>query len=412
MLRLRCGSQVQSTELQRRDCSRRYPVDSLRSPFGLRMAVCLRCASILSKIVFGFRPNQRSIPTLFPEERAAPGTTSLSLSLKPRLVMWFNLCYATSMLIAPTATKPAGHAPRWAIVSAFAVVYLGYGLNFLAVKIGVETLPAFLFAGTHVSLAGILLLTFHSLRSRSFLLSRAGMGRAAAAAFFLFVGGVGLVTEGEKLGVPSGMAAIIKASVPLWVATLEVVRPGGERLGKVAFSGLVCGAAGVVWLVLPQFAHHKTASAEPLGIGFLILSAFLFAVGTLLVRHRPPSASPIANSAWMMVLGGMFLLAIGLCLGEAAEVSPSDFTRPVLAAFLFLLFVHSLAAFSAMNWLLGHLPAAVVTTKFYVSPAIAVLAGWLVLGESVHTRTFASLALILVGVGVTLWAQSRTKPGH
>ncbi|MFY8215367.1 MAG: EamA family transporter, partial [Chthoniobacterales bacterium] len=206
------------------------------------------------------------------------------------------------MLIAPTATKPARPAPRWAIVSAFAVVYLGYGLNFLAVKVGVETLPAFLFAGTHVSLAGIILLTFHGLRSRSFLLSHTGMLRAAAAAFFLFVGGVGLVTEGEKLGVPSGMAAIIKASVPLWVATLEVVRPGGERLGKVAFGGLLCGATGVVWLVLPQFEHHKAASTEPLGIGFLILSAFLFAVGTLLVRHRPPSASPIANSAWMMVL--------------------------------------------------------------------------------------------------------------
>jgi len=320
-----------------------------------------------------------------------------------------NPIYDTTMLSAPPPTKPSGPAPLWGIVTAFAVVYLGYGLNFLAVKIGVETLPAFLFAGSHVTLAGIILLTIHAVRSQSFMLPHTGMRRAAAAAFFLFVGGVGLVTEGEKLGVPSGMAAIIKASVPLWVATLEVMRPRGERLGKVAFGGLLCGAAGVVWLVLPQFAHHKAASTEPLGVAFLILSAFLFAVGTLLVRHRPPSASPIANSAWMMVIGGIYLLVIGLCLGEASEVSPSDFTPPVLGAFLFLLFVHSLAAFSAMNWLLGHLPAAIVTTKFYVSPAIAVLAGWLVLGESVHARTFASLALILVGVGVTLWAQSANK---
>lgn len=311
------------------------------------------------------------------------------------------------MLAAAAPTKPHGPAPRWAIVVAFAVLYLGYGLNFLAVKIGVETLPAFLFAGSHVTLAGIILMAFHGLRGQPLLLSGAGFHRAATAAAFLFVGGVGLVTEGEKLGVPSGVAAIIKASVPLWVAVFEGVRPQGERLGPTALLGLLCGAAGVVWLVVPRFTHHASVPTEPLGIGLLVLSALLFAIGSLLVRHRPPSASAVANSAWMMLMGGLYLLGLGLVLGEAGQVALTDFTWPVAGAFLFLLFVHSLAAFSAMNWLLGHLPAAVVTTKFYVSPAIAVLAGWLVLREPISPQTLASLALILAGVGVTLWAQTR-----
>jgi len=294
-----------------------------------------------------------------------------------------------------------------AIAGAFAVLYLGYGLNFLAVKVGVETLPAFLFAGAHVTLAGGILLAFYELRGRPLRLSPSGFRRAGLAAAFLFVGGVGLVTEGEKLGVASGVAAIIKASVPLWVAVLEGVRPRGERLRPVALVGLIAGAAGVVWLVVPRLAPHLSEPREPLGISLLVLSALLFAIGSLLVRHRPPSASAIANSAWMMVLGGSCLLLLGLSLGEVGEVEGSDFTWPAGAAFLFLLFIHSIAAFSALNWLLGRLPAAVVTTKFYVSPAIAVVAGGIVLHEPMETKTLASLALILAGVGITLWAQTR-----
>jgi drug/metabolite transporter (DMT)-like permease len=167
---------------------------------------------------------------------------------------------------------------------------------------------------------------------RRWALSGGGMARAAGAAFFLFVGGVGLVTLGEKLGLASGAAAMIKASVPLWVAVLEALRPRGERPSWLMAGGLLLGALGVVLLVLPKIAHGGTDGVA-LGTWELLASAFLFAIGTLLV-------------------------------GEAAQVTREDFTGPVLAAFLFLLFVHSLAAFSAMNWLLRHLPAAVVTTKF------------------------------------------------
>lgn len=310
----------------------------------------------------------------------------------------------------PTALSPnRPPAPLWAILGAFAVVYLGYGLNFLAIKVGVETLPAFLFAGSHVSLAGLLLLTFLAVGRQPLRPSLSGFRRAALAAAFLFVGGVGLVTEGEKLGVSSGVAAIIKASVPLWVTVFEALRPRGERLGKIAIVGLLSGAGGVVWLVLPRLGEQAASASptEPLGIGLLVLSALLFAIGALLVRHCPPSNSSVLNSAWMMVFGGVYLLTIGASFGEVSEVQTADFTESVVGAFLFLLFVHSLAAFSAMNWLLAHLPAAIVTTKFYVSPAIAVFAGWLILHESISLQTLASLGLILGGVGFTLWAQAR-----
>ncbi len=302
-----------------------------------------------------------------------------------------------------------GRPAAWRLAVAFAVVYLGYGLNFLAVKVGVETLPPFLFAGAHVVLAGILLWAWKAVREGKTLMPAGPLFRAALAAFFLFVGGVGLVTVGEKLGVASGKAAMIKASVPLWVAVLEALRPKGEKPAGIVVAGLLIGAAGVGVLVLPGLAGGAAGDSEMRGIAALLASAALFAVGTLVVRHHPPTEDSTWNAAWMMLCGGMFLLGCGAALGEAGEVGPADFTPRVLAAFLFLLIVHSLAAFSAMNWLLRHLPAPVVATKFHVSPAIATLAGFLVLGEAVPATAILGLALILGGVGVVMAGERRKR---
>ncbi len=316
-------------------------------------------------------------------------------------------------MVVPTTNSTsnaagAGHPALWQIILAFGIVYLGYGLNFLAVKIGVESLPAFLFAASHIFCAGVILITWQACTQRHFLLPMQGLQRAAIGAFFLFVGGVGLVTQGEKLGVPSGVAAIIKASVPLWVAVLEALRPRGERVSLLMSGGLLLGAAGVVAIVVPRLTADSVDSM-PTGVLLLVLSAFLFAIGSIFVRHRPPSDSPATGAAWMMIFGGLLLTALGLVFGEASQIHADNFTTRTLGAFAFLLLVHSLAAFTAMNWLLRHLPASVVTTKFYVSPAVALLAGSLVLGEKITLPVVASLALILIGVGVVLWGAARKK---
>lgn len=302
------------------------------------------------------------------------------------------------------AVRPA----TWRIVLAFGIVYLGYGLNFLAIKAGVETVPAFLFAGSHILGAGLILMLWTLARGGSVGMPVANIRRAAFTALFLFVGGVGLVTQGEKLGVPSGVAAIIKSSVPLWVAGIEAWRPRGEKLGAVSSIGLLVGALGVALLIAPRISSSG-ASFEQLGIGLLLLSALLFAIGSIFARHRPPSDDPVCGAMWMMIFGGIFLFAVGAVLGEFGQIDLAALGGRTIAAFLFLLFVHSLAAFTAMNWLLRHLPASIVTTKFYVSPAIAVGAGWLVLGEPVGAVTLASLILILVGVGVVFGGQARGR---
>lgn len=304
---------------------------------------------------------------------------------------------------SPNGPKPAA----WQIVLAFAIVYLGYGLNFLAVKVGVESLPAFFFAASHVFAAGVALWAWRAIRQQPLLLPPRGLGKAFLAALFLFVGGVGLVTEGEKLGVASGQAAMLKASVPLWVAVLEALRPNGERPTWLIGAGLATGAAGVVFLVLPRLS--SAPSGEMAGILALLFSALLFAIGTVFVRHHPPGPDSTMNATWMMLAGGLLLGLAGLAFGERMEVSASDFTPAFWMAFGFLLLGHSLAAFTALNWLLRHLPAPVVTTKFYVSPAIATLAGFLVLQEPVSLSSLGGLVLILAGVAVVLWGESRRQ---
>lgn len=127
---------------------------------------------------------------------------------------------------------------------------------------------------------------------------------------------------------------MIKASVPLWVAVLEALRPRGEKPTWLIVVGLLLGALGVILLVLPKIAHGGT-DGETLGTWVLLASALLFAIGTLIVRHHPPSTDTTANVAWMMVFGGVYLWAIGLGTGELSLVSREDFTGPVIAAFLF-----------------------------------------------------------------------------
>lgn len=308
-------------------------------------------------------------------------------------------------------TPPVEESERpapWRIVLAFGIVYLGYGLNFLAIKAGVDAMPAFIFAGSHILGAGLILMLWIFACGGPVGMPTANLARAAFTAVFLFVGGVGLVTQGEKLGVPSGVAAIIKSSVPLWVAAIEAFRPKGEKPGAVAITGLLIGALGVAWLVGPRISASG-ASFEKLGIGFLVLSALLFAIGSIFARHRPPSSDPVQGAMWMMVFGGLFLFVLGAALGEFGQIGQAALGLQTMAAFLFLLFVHSLAAFTAMNWLLRHLPASIVTTKFYVSPAIAVGAGWFVLGEPVGAATLSSLILILVGVGVVFSGQAHGR---
>lgn len=283
---------------------------------------------------------------------------------------------------------------------AFAIVYLGYGLNYLAIRVADKTLPPMLFAGTHVTLASLLLFTWLVMRRESLGLTRTGFGWAFFTGIVIFVGGTGLVSMAEK-SVNSSMASILRASTPVWVALIEWSRPRGEKLLGLAWAGLFLALGGVAFLVVPQMETAKMAAEE--GLVLVLVSALAWALGAILLRHHRPASSNVLSTAYLMLFGGLGMLAVGLILGEAEILGEKDFTEPAVVAFFFLLFFHSLLAFSALNWLLQHVSAPMATTKFYVTPAVALAAGCLVLGEPLHWGMLGGLALILAGVVMILW---------
>lgn len=300
-----------------------------------------------------------------------------------------------------SAAAPA-RPPTWAFVLAFAVVYLAYGLNYLAIREGVKTLPPFLFAGAHVTLAGLLVFTWAILRGERLALPWRNFLWAAAGGLIVFIGGTGLVTLAEKQ-VNSGMASILRATTPVWVGLLEWVRPKGERLSAAAWGGLLLAIGGVLLVVIPDIdsASKFSDDAAPL---LVLASALSWAVGAIILRHHRPCASNLVATAYQMTIGGVTMVLLGLVLGEGPQFNPAELTDAALFAFLFLLLVHSLAGFSALNWLLQHVPASLATTKFYVSPAIAILTGSLFLREKDLTPgMLGGLALILAGVALALW---------
>jgi drug/metabolite transporter (DMT)-like permease len=303
------------------------------------------------------------------------------------------------------STRP----PTWAVVLAFALVYTAWGTTYLAIKEGVKNqhLPPALFGGVRVCLAGLLLLAFLAWRGVSVRLSGRDLARVAVTGVILFVAGNGLITVAEQT-VPSGVAAVLASTTPLWMGLLGLFWAGGERLSARGWLGLVVGMSGVVVLLAPRLQEPR-GLLENTGVWLVLGSAASWALGSLVVRHRPTRAGHLAAAAYQMVIGGGGLALVGLAVGEAGELTTEHITPGAAFAFFYLLIVGSLVGFVAFNWLLGHVPAAQVSTYAYVNPVVAILAGWLLGNEELTGWIVGGMAVILAGVALVRGGQSRPR---
>jgi drug/metabolite transporter (DMT)-like permease len=311
----------------------------------------------------------------------------------------------------PASADPH-HRPRpapWAIILAFTLVYVSWGTTYLAIKEGVrnQDLPPALFGGTRVCLAGLLLLGFLRMRGRSIRLPWSELASVGLIGILLFVCGNGLITFAEKT-VPSGVAAVLAATTPLWMAMLEMLWPRGERLSARGWLGLFVGLAGVLIVLSPKIDGQS--SFRDWGLLLVIGSAFSWSVGALCLRHRRSHISHLTAAAYQMVIGGGGLTLIGLVLGEAGELTPEHFGAGAAFAFFYLLVVGSLVGFVAFNWLLGHVSAAQAGTYAYVNPMVAILVGWLIGNEEITGWIVGGMLVILVGVAIVRGATRRRHP--
>jgi drug/metabolite transporter (DMT)-like permease len=307
-----------------------------------------------------------------------------------------------------TATE---HRPAtWALVLAFAIIYLSWGTTYLAIKEGVKTLPPALFAGPRLCLAGLIIIAFMLIRRHSLRMPWRELGRMAVGATIMFVGGNGLITAAERT-VDSGVASVLVATTPLFIALLEFVWPWGERLTLRGWLGLLIGMSGVVILLVPKL-EHPSQFLQDHGPIMVLGSALCWAMGSLILRYGRRHGSHLAAAAYQMIIGGLGLTVIGLSIGELHEITPASFTPGAVFAFFYLLIVGSLLGFVAYTWLLGHVSAAMAGTYAYVNPIVAIFVGWLLANEEINGWIIGGMVVILAGVALVRTGGIRPRKDH
>jgi drug/metabolite transporter (DMT)-like permease len=307
---------------------------------------------------------------------------------------------------APAATdRPS--AP--ALAAGFGAVYVIWGSTYLAIRFALESLPPFLMAGVRFVVAGAVLYAW-TRRARGVAPpTRTEWWGTAVVGGLLLLGGNGAVVWAEQF-IPSGLAALLVATVPLWMVVLDWAG-GGERPGPGVVLGLTVGLAGVGLLVdTPGVEINDTM--ELLGAGAVVLGALSWAVGSLHSRRASLPASPRLATAMQMLTGGGLLLVAGVLAGEPARFDPGAVTFRSAAALLYLVVAGSLVAFSAYIWLLRHASPARVSTYAYVNPVVALFLGWALAGEPLTPRTLLAAAVILGSVAlITVRGGARRRSG-
>ncbi len=298
-----------------------------------------------------------------------------------------------------------GEARRHAflITVNFACVYVLWGSTYLAIRFGVRDLPPALMAGARFLIAGAVLFAW-LVHRRVDLPPRHLLGPIALTGMLLLFGGNFLVTWSEQY-VTSGMAAVIVANLPFVMTGFEALRRGGERLSPMGVLGLLVGFSGMLILMWPKIAGHGARSLADFRGEFALLGAnLLWSAGSIYSKHRVKGVAPLMAVALEMLIAGAALTLFGLLLGEGPRFRP---TPVAAAAVLWLIVAGSLAGYSSYMWLLTHVPAAKVSTYAYVNPVIAVVLGWLVMGEALDARMALGTAVILGGVAVVNAARVR-----
>src|SRR3984893_5649147 len=298
------------------------------------------------------------------------------------------------------------HRPTWKTFLAFAIIYFVWGSTFLAIRVGVREVPPFLLAAMRFLVAGLVLYgwmiaqgerspTWRQWRSASFL------------AILIFVVDYGLLFWSEQR-VPSGIAAVMLATIPVFMALSEIIFLRTQRLtGRLAFALLV-GIGGVA-VLMSRSLNLGGTPIDRVGAIALIVSSMSWSVASVLTRKLPLPPSKVMSSGAQMLAGGVFLALTAAALGEFRNFHPSTVSRGAWLALLYLIVAGSIIGFTAYVWLLHHESPTKVGTYAYVNPIVAVLVGYFLGGEELTTRTMLGSLCILVSV-VVITTMPAKKP--
>lgn len=285
----------------------------------------------------------------------------------------------------------------WKTLLAFAIIYLVWGSTFLAIRMGVKELPPFLFAAARFTVAGAVLFGWMMAR-RERLPSGREWGSMTMIALLIFVFDYGLLFWAEQR-VPSGIAAVMMATIPAFMAVAEIIFLRARRMTMRLAVALLIGIAGVA-VLMSRSLHLGSAAIDNGGAIALIIGAVSWSVASVLSKKLQLPQSKVLSSGAQMLLGGLMLASVAAGRGELNSFHPGAVSRGAWIAMIYLIVMGSVVGFTAYVWLIHHESPTKVGTYAYVNPVVAVVLGYFVAGEPVGARTVVGTVCVLISVVV------------
>lgn len=304
----------------------------------------------------------------------------------------------------PTVKEPG----TLVVALAFIALYIIWGSTYLAIRIAIESIPPFFMLGTRFLVAGTLLFMYLMLRGEKLPSVKAFLTAASGGILMLYIGN-GAVTFAEQY-LPSGLAAIIVATVPIWFIVLDKKQWKFHFTNKLIIIGILLGFAGVLMLFAGKGTGSIWASKMKIVSFFVLICGTIgWAVGSLLSKYKQVNVSVSMKAALQMIGAGIVGVGTGLLKGEQHNLYISNISWQSITALLYLVVFGSLVAYMSYIWLLSVKPPALVGTYAYVNPIVAVFLGWLVLNETITIQQVLALLVILSGIVLVNFSKELKK---
>jgi drug/metabolite transporter (DMT)-like permease len=299
------------------------------------------------------------------------------------------------------------HPPRWKTLLAFAILYLVWGSTYFAIRVGVREVPPFPFAAMRFLIAGLVLYGWVIAHGEP---SPSGVQWASASllAILFFVLDYGLVYWAEQR-VPSGIAAVMMATTPAFMALWEISFLQTQRLTVRLAMALLIGLGGVA-VLMSRSLNLGGPPIDRAAAVAIIVAALSWSVASVLTRKLPLPPSQVMSSAVQMIIGGVFLALTAAALGEFRDFHPWTISRAAWLSLFYLTVAGSIMAFTAYLWLIHHESPTKVVTYAYVNPVVAVLLGYFLGGETLGRRTILGALLVLISVVVITTTRAKKSP--
>jgi drug/metabolite transporter (DMT)-like permease len=298
------------------------------------------------------------------------------------------------------------HRPAWKTLLAFAIIYFVWGSTFLAIRVGVHEVPPLLFAAMRFLVAGLVLYVWMAVKGERWPTRRQWMS-IVLLAFLIFVVDYGLLFWAEQR-VPSGIAAVMLATIPVFIALSEILFLRTQRLTVRLALALLIGIGGVA-VLMSRALNLGDAPLDRAGAVALIIASLSWSIASVLTRKLPLPSSKVMNSGAQMLAGGVLLTFAAAAFGEFHNFHPSTVSRDAWFSLLYLIIAGSIIGFTAYVWLIHHESPTKVGTYAYVNPVVAVLIGYLLGGEALGLRTILGTGFVLISVVVITTTRAK-KP--